>query len=41
VAAFLQKLPSMAFAQYKEIVTKAPPDEDMDGEAGHVHDHHD
>ena len=29
MVAFLQKLPSMTPAQYKEIVAKAPPDEDM------------
>jgi mono/diheme cytochrome c family protein len=30
MVAFLQKLPDMAPAQYKAIVAKAPPDEDMD-----------
>ncbi|RDS86251.1 cytochrome c [Dyella psychrodurans] len=30
MVAFLQKLPSMTPAQYKDIVAKAPPDEDMD-----------
>ena len=29
MVAFLQKLPGMTAAQYKEIVAKAPPDEDM------------
>ena len=40
MVAFLQKLPGMTPAQYREIVAKAPPDEDMgpmDGE--HAHDH--
>ena len=40
MVAFLQKLPGMSPAQYKEIVAKAPPDEDMDmGEGGHRHSH--
>ncbi len=30
MVAFLQKLPGMAPAEYKAIVAKAPPDEDMD-----------
>jgi hypothetical protein len=30
MVAFLQKLPDMTPAQYKEIVSRAPPDEDMD-----------
>jgi mono/diheme cytochrome c family protein len=30
MVAFLQKLPGMTSAQYKDIVAKAPPDEDMD-----------
>jgi mono/diheme cytochrome c family protein len=30
MVAFLQKLPDLSPAQYKEIVAKAPPDEDMD-----------
>ncbi|GBL47438.1 cytochrome c family protein [Sulfuriferula multivorans] len=46
MVAFLQKLPAMTPAQYKEIVAKAPPDEDMgpmDGATmpaaqGHSHD---
>jgi mono/diheme cytochrome c family protein len=40
MVAFLQKLPGMTPAQYKDIVAKAPPDEDMDmpDEAGHHHD---
>ena len=37
MVAFLQKLPSMSPAQYKAIVAKAPPDEDMD--MGDEHDH--
>ncbi len=46
MVAFLQKLPAMTPAQYKEMVAKAPPDEDMgpmDGATmpaaqGHSHD---
>lgn len=30
MVAFLQKLPDLSPAQYKDIVAKAPPDEDMD-----------
>jgi mono/diheme cytochrome c family protein len=30
MVAFLQKLPGMTPAQYKDIVAKAPPDDDMD-----------
>lgn len=30
MVAFLQKLPDMSPAQYKDMVSKAPPDEDMD-----------
>ena len=30
MVAFLQKMPKMTPAQYKEIVAKAPPDDDMD-----------
>lgn len=30
MVAFLQKLPGMTPAQYKEMVAKAPPDDDMD-----------
>jgi mono/diheme cytochrome c family protein len=48
MVAFLQKMPEMTPEQYKEIVAKAPPDEDMDsmGNAakptpnGHAHDSH-
>jgi mono/diheme cytochrome c family protein len=42
MVAFLQKLPGMTPAQYKEMVAKAPPDEDMgpaDGEGSHEHTH--
>jgi mono/diheme cytochrome c family protein len=41
MVAFLQKLPDMTPAQYKDIVAKAPPDEDMDmgGDHDHAHDH--
>jgi len=45
MVAFLQKLPDMTPAQYKDIVAKAPPDEDMDMDMGgdheHAHDHPD
>ena len=39
MVAFLQKLPDMTPAQYKDMVAKAPPDEDMDmdDEDGHSH----
>lgn len=38
MVAFLQKLPDMSPKQYKAIVAKAPPDEDMaEGDAGHTH----
>lgn len=39
MVAFLQKLPDMTPAQYKDMVARAPPDEDMDmdGESGHSH----
>jgi mono/diheme cytochrome c family protein len=30
IVAFVRKLPGMTSAQYKDIVAKAPPDEDMD-----------
>lgn len=41
MVAFLQKLPDLTPAQYKDLVAKAPPDEDMDmGEEGsHSHQH--
>jgi ketosteroid isomerase-like protein len=35
MVAFLQKLPDLTPAQYKELVAKAPPDEEMEG--GHHH----
>jgi mono/diheme cytochrome c family protein len=37
MVAFLRKLPDLTPAQYKDIVAKAPPDEDMDmgGEGNH------
>ena len=41
MVAFLQKLPSMSPQQYKDIVARAPPDEDMDmgdDEGGDAHD---
>jgi hypothetical protein len=48
MVAFLQKLPEMTPAQYKAMVAKAPPDEDMapmDGATmsapgGHTHSGH-
>lgn len=40
MVAFLQKLPGMTPQQYKDIVAKAPPDEDMDmAEGGHSDGH--
>jgi len=43
IVAFVQKLPAMTPAQYKDIVAKAPPDEDMDmggdHDHGEAHDH--
>ena len=42
MVAFLQKLPGMTPEQYKAMVAKAPPDEDMDGgddDTRHHHDH--
>jgi mono/diheme cytochrome c family protein len=45
MVAFLQKLPGLSPAQYKDIVARAPPDEDMDmdmgGDHAHAHDHPD
>jgi mono/diheme cytochrome c family protein len=38
MVAFLQRLPDLDAAQYKQMVAAAPPDEDMDmgkGDAGH------
>ena len=42
MVAFLQKMPDMSAEQYKEIVAKAPPDEDMGTMDGgdHVHQPH-
>ncbi len=44
MVAFLRKLPAMTPAQYKEMVAKAPPDDDMesggDGSDGHAHGDH-
>lgn len=41
MVAFLQRLPSLSPQQYKEIVAKAPPDDDMDmdGAPEHAQDH--
>jgi len=39
MVAFLQKLPDMTREQYKDIVAKAPPDEDMDMDEGGEHAH--
>lgn len=39
MVAFLQKLPGMTPEQYKAIVAKAPPDEDMKLEMDHAHMH--
>jgi mono/diheme cytochrome c family protein len=42
MVAFLQQLPEMTPQQYKDMVAKAPPDEDMDmgdDEGGHHHSH--
>lgn len=36
LVAFLQQLPDLTPAQYKDMVAKAPPDEEM-GEGGHSH----
>ena len=44
MVAFVQKLPTMTPAQYKDIVARAPPDDDMDGdgdEGQHGHHHSD
>ena len=39
MVAFVQKLPGMSAAQYRDIVARAPPDDDMDmSGAAHVHD---
>jgi mono/diheme cytochrome c family protein len=46
MVAFLQKMPEMTAAQYKEIVARAPPDDDMDSmddnsamPTHHTHEH--
>jgi hypothetical protein len=41
MVAFIEKLPGMTPAQYKAIVAKAPPDEDMemDESGDHSHSH--
>jgi len=39
MVAFLQKLPDMSAKQYKEIVARAPPDDDMDMDGDDEHDH--
>ncbi|HJU08356.1 cytochrome c [Dyella sp.] len=40
MVAFIEKLPGMTPQQYKDIVAKAPPDEDMDMDEGDSHSHH-
>ncbi|MDF0536046.1 cytochrome c [Shewanella sp. A32] len=39
MVAFLMKLPDLSPAQYREMVTKAPPDDDMEEESDHEHMH--
>jgi mono/diheme cytochrome c family protein/ketosteroid isomerase-like protein len=39
MVAFLQKLPDMTPAQYRDLVAKAPPDDEMGEETGHHHHH--
>ncbi len=39
MVAFLQKLPAMSADQYKDIVARAPPDDDMDMDEGGGHSH--
>lgn len=41
MVAFLQKLPGMSAQEYKDIVARAPPDDDMDMGAATDTDHHD
>ena len=41
MVAFIEKLPGMTPRQYKAIVAKAPPDEDMDMGGDHAHSHAD
>lgn len=40
MVAFLQKLPDLSPRQYKEIVARAPADDDMDMDGANGHDHH-
>lgn len=40
MVAFLQKLPAMSAHQYKDIVARAPPDEDMKEQSDSAPDHH-
>ena len=39
MVAFIEKLPGMTPEQYKAIVARAPPDDDMDMDGNHVHVH--
>ena len=39
MVAFVQKLPTLTPAQYKAIIAKAPPDDDMDMDDGNAHGH--
>lgn len=39
IVAFVQKLPGMSPQQYRDIVAKAPPDEEMDAGSGKAHEH--
>jgi len=39
MVAFIEKLPGMMPEQYKAIVARAPPDDDMDMDGNHVHVH--
>lgn len=39
MVAFLRKLPAMTPAQYKEMVAKAPPDDDREPDGHDSHDH--
>ena len=41
MVAFLQKLPDLSPQQYKDMVAKAPPDEDMEMGGEHMHGHGD
>ncbi|HET6434038.1 cytochrome c [Dyella sp.] len=40
MVAFLQQLPGMSAQEYKDIVARAPPDDDMDMDAATNADHH-